>query len=170
MSWLHFSSILEPYNHTRRVIGFDTFTGFPELHEKDVQHSSSKHLYQGAFNINSSVVAEINNLIALHDRNRPLGHIPKAELVVGNACETIPQYIKEHPHLLVSLLYLDFDIYEPTKACLEAILPHLTKGAVIGFDEINFHDFPGETMAFNEVLGINKYKIYKRSIRNDSVI
>src|SRR4051794_25231288 len=24
-SWAHFSVILEPYNHTRRVIGFDTF-------------------------------------------------------------------------------------------------------------------------------------------------
>jgi len=24
-SWMHFSAIYEPYNHTRRVIGFDTF-------------------------------------------------------------------------------------------------------------------------------------------------
>ena len=27
-SWLHLSSIFEPYNYTRRIIGFDTFDGF----------------------------------------------------------------------------------------------------------------------------------------------
>ena len=27
MAWLHFSAILEPYNYTRRIIGFDTFSG-----------------------------------------------------------------------------------------------------------------------------------------------
>ena len=27
MTWLHCSSILEPYNHTRKIIGFDTFSG-----------------------------------------------------------------------------------------------------------------------------------------------
>ncbi|MDR2406953.1 MAG: hypothetical protein LBE13_02400 [Bacteroidales bacterium] len=63
--------------------------------------------------------------------------------------------------MIITLAYFDFDIYTPTKKCLEAILPHLTKGAIIGFDELNWHEFPGETRAFNEVLGINKYKIYK---------
>ena len=29
MSWLKFSSILEPVNLTRRIYGFDTFDGFP---------------------------------------------------------------------------------------------------------------------------------------------
>ena len=159
MGWLHFSSILEPYNHTRRVIGFDTFTGFPELHEKDMQHGSSEHLHQGAFNTDSSVLSEINDLIALHDRNRPLGHIPKAELVVGNACETIPQYIKDHPHLLVSLLYLDFDIYEPTKVALEYLYPRIVKGGVVAFDELNCPDFPGETLALLEYMGSAQVKL-----------
>src|SRR6201746_1029884 len=35
MTWAQCSSILEPYNHTRRVIGFDTFAGFPKIHKKD---------------------------------------------------------------------------------------------------------------------------------------
>ena len=33
-SWLHFSSILEPYNSSRYIVGFDTFDGFQSLNEK----------------------------------------------------------------------------------------------------------------------------------------
>src|SRR5579864_4400618 len=32
LSWAHFSAIYEPYNHTRRIIGFDTVSGFPGVH------------------------------------------------------------------------------------------------------------------------------------------
>lgn len=49
-----------------------------------------------------------------------------------------------------------------------AILPHLTKGSVIGFDELNFHAFPGETLALKEVLGLGKYSI-RRNRYNPNV-
>jgi hypothetical protein len=52
-------------------------------------------------------------------------------------------------------------LYAPTKSCLEAILPYLTKGSVIAMDEINNEDFPGETTAFKEVIRLDKYYIRK---------
>ena len=57
------------------------------------------------------------------------------------------------------MAYFDFDIYKPTFECLNAIKDHLTKGSVIGFDELNHSTFPGETVAFKEVFGLSKYKI-----------
>jgi hypothetical protein len=41
----------------------------------------------------------------------------------------------------------------------------LTKGSIIAFDELNDPNFPGETIAFKEVLGLNNYEI-KRSPLN----
>jgi len=35
MSWAQLSIILEPHNHQRRVVGFDTFEGFQSLSEQD---------------------------------------------------------------------------------------------------------------------------------------
>src|SRR5437667_6397021 len=35
MSWAKLSAILEPENLTRRIYGFDTFDGFPAVHDKD---------------------------------------------------------------------------------------------------------------------------------------
>ena len=35
MTWAQLSAIYEPYNHLRRVIGFDSFEGFPGMSERD---------------------------------------------------------------------------------------------------------------------------------------
>src|SRR6185312_2283677 len=35
MSWAKLSTILEPENLTRRIYGFDTFEGFPDVSDKD---------------------------------------------------------------------------------------------------------------------------------------
>lgn len=159
MAWLHFSAILEPYNYTRRIIGFDTFSGFLRMREKDVRTGSSEHLHAEAFQTHANIKEEIEHLVALHDQNRPLGHIPKVELVEGDACKTIPKYIEENPHLIISLLYLDFDLYEPTKVALEQLYPRMAKGGVVAFDELNCPEFPGETIALLETLDLPEVKL-----------
>ena len=42
------------------------------------------------------------------------------------------KYIKDNPHLIVSFLYLDFDIYSPTKVALELYEPY-SKGGNYSF-------------------------------------
>lgn len=154
--WAQLSAILEPANHQRRVIGFDTFAGFPPLVEQDAG-SESGEAHEGGLAIDS--YAEIERAAALLDRNRPVGHIPKVELVRGDATETIPAYVEANPQLLVSLLYLDFDVYEPTKVALEYFLPRMPKGAVIAFDELNLRDWPGESVALLESLDVRTLRL-----------
>jgi hypothetical protein len=160
-AWAQFSSILEPYNHSRRVIGFDTFVGFPNIHPKDADLGSSQHLHEGAFQTHSGIKEEIENLIKIHDRNRPLGHIPKVELVAGDAAKTIPAYLREHPHLLISLMYLDFDLYEPTKTALQYLYSRVVGGGIVAFDELNCAEFPGETVALLETLDLQQVKLQR---------
>jgi hypothetical protein len=148
-AWMHFSSIMEPYNYNRKVIGFDTFEGFPRVHEKDLR-GTSEHLHAGALQTHKTMVEELSELAALHDTNRPLGHIAKVDLVKGDACNTIPEYVQSHPHLLISLLYLDFDVYGPTMAALKHLYPRVVKGGIVAFDELNKQDYPGETVALLE--------------------
>lgn len=143
-AWSQFASILEPSNHTRRVIGFDTFEGFPGMAPEDDKAES--HLnYQGG--MAAPVEDEIRALAKLHDQNRPVGHIPRVELVKGDACQTIPEYVNNNPHLLVAALVLDFDIFEPTRRALEVFLDRMPLGGVIIFDELGVRDWPGETQA-----------------------
>jgi hypothetical protein len=158
-SWMHFSAIYEPYNHTRRVIGFDTFSGFPGVHEKDLTEGKSPHTHVGAFQTGPAIQQELEALAKIHDANRPIGHIPKIQLVAGDACETIPKYLEQNPSLLISLIYLDFDLYAPTKVALDVFFSRVVKGGVVAFDELNCAEFAGETTALLETLSLDRVEL-----------
>lgn len=156
MAWAHFLSIAEPVAHTRRVIGFDTFEGFPEMAAADAGAESGL-AYSGGMAI--PLEDEIAKLAFIHDGNRAVGHIPRVELVKGDACATIPAYVAANQHLVVSALVLDFDIYEPTRVALEHLLPLVPKGGIVAFDEVNCKDWPGETRAVRESGLLDRYRL-----------
>lgn len=70
-----------------------------------------------------STLKDVEEAVKLYDMNRPISHIPKVELVKGDISKTAPEYIKSNPHIVVSLLYLDLDLYEPTKVALTTFVP-----------------------------------------------
>ena len=109
---------------------------------------------------------ELNDLGKIHTEFF-YDDLNKIKLIKGDACETIPEFIKENKHTLISLLYLDFDLYKPTKIALDTFLPRMTKGSIIAFDEIHSDRFPGETIALLETLNINNYKI--KNVLNSNV-
>ena len=157
LAWAKLSAILEPINHTRKIIGFDTFEGFPSIHDKDHGMDESGHLRTGG--LTGSTLDEVAAAVSLFDLNRPLNHIPKVELVQGDMAETAQRYVDDNPHLVVSLLNLDVDLYEPTKAALDAFVPRMPKGAIVVFDQLNAATFPGETLAVHEYFGVNSIEI-----------
>ena len=156
MTWAQMSAIYEPVNHVRQIIGFDTFEGFPELTPEDEGRNLS-YAHKGGLATNAE--QDIRECIRLFDLNRPVGHIERVQLVVGNAVETIPAFLDSNPHLVVAMLYLDFDVYRPTKIALETFLPRMPRGAVIAFDQLNQAYWPGETIAVHETLGIRNLRI-----------
>lgn len=161
LAWAKLSSIFEPTNHTRKVIGFDTFDGFPSIHQKDKKGNDGSLTKVGA--LKGSTYNSVKKAISIFDENRPLNHIPKVELVRGDISQTAPKYIKENPHIVVSMLYLDVDLYEPTKVMLQNFLPKMPKGALLVFDQLNAKMFPGETLAVDEIVGLKNLKINRFS-------
>jgi len=160
MSWYHLSSIYEPTNYLREIIGFDTFEGFPEITDMDIQSKMiSEHTKEGGFQVEAGMNEDILQSAWIADKTRFLGHIPKLKLIKGDLLKTLPEYLKDNPHLVVSLLHLDVDLYEPTKFALELLVPRMPKGAVIVFDELNMRQFPGETTAAIEAIGLNNLKL-----------
>ena len=159
MTWAQFSTILEPMNHQRRIIGFDTFAGITTTQEGDKGETSSELYKSGDNKIES--FQDIQECIRIHDIGRPLDHIEKVKLVQGDIKETVPQFIRDNPYLVVSLLYLDVVLYEPTIIALEYFVPRMPKGSIIGFDELNADAAPGETTAVIEKLGINNLHIQR---------
>lgn len=150
--------IYEPFNRHRKIIGFDTFSGFQGVSDQD---GGGRHCVEGAFSVPDSYEAYLGDLLRVQDDLNPINHLKKWELVKGDAVETIPAYLQRHPETVVSLAIFDFDIYKPTKAALEAIKPHLCKGSVLVFDELCDDLFPGETVALREVFDLNSLRIQR---------
>ena len=155
MSWANFSAILEPNNLTRRIYGFDSFAGFPSISDSD--RSDFRQPQVGE--LESGSQDELQELIRAYDMNRFLGHVNKIELIKGDATHTIPEFVDHNPHLVVSLLFLEFHLYEPPQAAIEHLVPRMPAGAVLAFDELDNPAWPGETAALRESLGIRSLKL-----------
>lgn len=163
-SWIKLGSILEPENFNRRVYGFDSFEGFTNLSRFD----SNRNTETFVGDLSSDSELEIKELIKVYDQDRVLGHIPRAEIIKGDVRETIPNFIEENPHIVISLLFLDLDLYEPTKVALENLVPRMSKGSLLVFDELDNPQWPGETLALLHSLGIRNVEL--KQIENDPYI
>lgn len=148
----------EPYNYSRKIVGFDTFGGFTALDEKDASPAGMK---PGDYAVSQGYEKYLEKILDCHELDAPISHIKKYQIVKGDAPHCLEKYLKDNPETIIALAYFDMDMYEPTKQCLELIKDRLTRGSVIGFDELVSADFPGETVALREVLGLDKYKIIR---------
>jgi hypothetical protein len=154
MGWAKLSAMLEPYAFDRRVFGFDTFEGFPDVDAKDLNSEiDNPRAKTAGLDTGDAVYQDILSCVEEHNDNRFLNQFDKVELIKGDATKTIPDFLEKNPHLIVSMLFMDFDIYEPTKVALEHFLPRMPKGAILAFDEINNPWWPGETLALLEQMG-----------------
>lgn len=154
-AWGHFTNIYEPTNYNRKIIGFDTFEGFPRVSAEDEGFERPPQAGDPRGDDFENLKASVER----YNLERHLSHISNIELVQGDFCATGPAWVERNKHALVSLLYLDFDLYEPTKLAIELFLPRMGKGAVICFDELMCANYPGETLAFMEKLPLNLSQI-----------
>ena len=153
-----FRTIYEPFNISRAVVGFDTFEGFPSVHEKDGDH---KMMVEHGLSLTEGYLDELKQLLAVRRGLDPLPKLERCSLVQGDVVETLPAYLKAHPETIVAFAHFDLDLYAPTKACLEALSPYLTKGSIIAFDELASPLSPGETEAVREVWGLDRFRIQR---------
>ena len=151
-------AIYEPFNYDRRIIGFDTFRGYPKPSEEDVESETVK---AEGYAVSQNYDEYLMQLIDYHEQENILYHNRKHKLIKGDVTETIEKFLGEEPYTIIALAYLDLALYKPTKKCLEKIRPHLIKGSVIAIDGLNSPDYPGETIALKETWGLGRYKICK---------
>ena len=150
--------IFEPFNRHRRIIGFDTFAGFNGMDKKDGEACQCR---DGSFSVPQNYETYLSEILHWQEQLNPMSHLKRYELVKGSADQTVPAYFENHPEMVVSLAILDFDIYAPTKVALEAIKPRLCRGSILVFDELSDDIFPGETIALQEVFGLNQLRIQR---------
>ena len=125
---------------SKKIIGFDTFSKFPETTFQDDNKARNKFI-----NSAGSDSISKDQLLKILDNKGLNKHV---DLIEGDITETIPSYVKANPELKISLLNLDTDIYEPAVTIFELLYPKITKGGILMLDDYGTH--PGETKAVDE--------------------
>ena len=148
--------IYEPFNRHRKVLLFDTFTGFPELAPED---GDSDLMRLGQLETTPDYEHFLTSVLECHEELAPLAHIKKFEIHKGDASTQLAAYLTDHPETIFALAYFDFDLYKPTLECLELISDRIVRGSVLAFDELNDPDSPGETLAVMKALGLRNCRV-----------
>ena len=138
--WIKFRDLLEN-TFSRKIIAFDIFGDFPQTEfEKDKK-------------IREGFIAETNggksiSYEELHDLLQKQKLDENIDIIKGDILESVPSYLQTHPHLKISLLHIDVDLYEATKCGLEQLFDHVVQGGIIILDD--YGAFPGANKAIDD--------------------
>jgi hypothetical protein len=142
-----FSKILEKFDKSITVHGFDSFEG---LSHDWLAHRQTK----GAYDLKGKIPGAKSNV----------------NFVKGMVENTLPKFLEEHQDK-INFIHFDMDIYEPTKIALSLMKSRLKKGCIILLAQCyNYSGWrEGEFKALTEVLSENEYK-YKMFASNGSQV
>ena len=160
---LNLRNLYEPYNVERYIYGFDTFSGFATVHEKD--GAGARVGDYGSTEGYEETLAEILNY---HESIAAFQSQRKFELIKGDASQTVVTWLDANPGATIALAIFDMDVYQPTRDVLERIKPRLTSRSVLVFDEFSHRQFPGEVQAVREAFDMKDVE-FSRSIHQSHV-
>ncbi len=137
--WIKFRALLENA-FSRRIVAFDTFGKFPEAGFEDDRECRDRFVAAaGDESIRRAALVDILQQQMLFEN---------IELIEGDLCQTIPEFIAANTQLKIAMLHVDVDLFEPTAACLTHLYPHVVRGGVIILDD--YGAFPGANKAIDE--------------------
>lgn len=155
LTWLiQLRGLIEPYSR-RPIIAFDTFEG----HKGHTDIDGDDWMVQdGAFDVAEGYESYIYQVAAVHANAARLAgenYPPIVEIVKGDVRETLPALLEgKLSSLVVGAAFFDLDIYEPTVAALQAVLPRCHAKTLLVFDELDANRMPGETHAVLDTVGL----------------
>lgn len=144
-SMAYMLSYLRRSKDDRNYHGFDTFEGFPYIHEEDLKDLPEKRK-------SISVVGHYKEFV-LDGHLRTIKRLrmtERATLHKGLFDETVPML----PHdQKFSFVFMDCDLYQSYKSCLSVMYDRVVSGGIIIFDEYEHTvDWPGAKKAIDEFL------------------
>lgn len=158
-NFARFLEMTSPGDRIRKVYGFDDFEGLRDFHEEDTTQDNIG-AFEGGYR-SKSFEPTLKRLVKLFNEDSFVPKVPRIELVEGDITKTASKFVEDYPGIRFSLIHLDFDLYTPTLAALEAFYPKLVPGGIVLLDEYALNAFSGESKAVEDYFGEKMPKIYK---------
>jgi hypothetical protein len=142
-----FGNLLEtfvPGDRSRKVYGFDNFTGYDGLTEKDGNPQPWISSITGEKKTKFEFVQE---LVELHNNDNLIPGVKRVQLINGDINLTVPDFVKNNQGTRISLLYFDVNLFEPTLTGLKYLYPLVIPGGIIAFNGYGAPPWEGEAKA-----------------------
>jgi hypothetical protein len=165
LSWANFLEARNIGDRTKKVWGFDNFTGLGEFSPEDGPEYPNVQKVPGGFNP-AQYFEQLQEAIKIFDNDRFVPWKSRVELIIGNVEETVPRFIEENPGIRISLLHIDVDLYKPSIVGLKYLFPRVVRGGVVAFDDYASLEFGGESAAVDEFLASERYVLNKLDWNN----
>jgi hypothetical protein len=152
-------NLLQP-NSIKQIYSFDSFEGLQTFSDKD---GDIANVFTSSYKGNEAILREF---LSLYDMNSWV------HLVIGDAMKTIDAFQKKNEHMMISMAYIDFDLYDPCKKALEFTDERLSVGGIIAMDEALMEEWPGEGIALREFLRDRKgcYQMFSNPITRQPTV
>lgn len=150
-----FRSLLEN-DDARAFYGFDAFGKFPRT---NVEGDDDLEFIDKWEEKTGTGISKAELEVILGEKG-----FSNFQLFEGDVFETIPKFIGENPQLRIAMLHLDMDVYEPTKFCLDVLVPLMCKNGLVVFDDYNAVE--GATRAADEISSHFDYPLSKLPFYN----
>jgi len=143
--WIKFRDLLEN-SYSRKIIAFDIFGDFPQTNF--IEDKKERELFIEETDGGKGITyEELNSLLKEQNLAKNI------DIIKGDILQTLPEYLKKNPHLKISLLHIDVDLYEASALSLELLYKHVVKGGIIVFDD--YGDFAGANKAIDDFFNSN---------------
>ena len=156
----HYSRLRDPAFTGKGHHVVDSFCGFREAHEADFGPRSHP------------IIHDIEKLKerrgkGFRDRTeRALAEFPDVVYHQG----WIPEVLATLPETNYRFVYVDVDLYEPIRACLEYFYPRLVETGVMAIDDYDFPSWPGCKAATDAFAAEHRVPIVGMPTRNAFLI
>jgi len=154
-SFLSLRAILEPYNYSRKILGFDDFTPSGKLSyfvENPTDLTPDKY---GFLNTGKDYLDYLMQVIDFHEKENILSYIPKVELFSDDPVSETRSRLKTAKDLKISLVYFDRTFSEDITDLLNELKPYIDNDTIFCPSTINSFLPTGELDAVKKVFGKN---------------
>ena len=147
-TWANFLETFCPGDRIRKVFGFDDFQGYSKF-AKGKDDEARKYTEELNYYLRSDFDL-INSLTKLHNDDNILRGVERCRIINGDICQTVPEFVSSTKGLRLCLLYIDTNLFEPTKIGLEYLYPLVVPGGIVAFNGYGQQPWEGEAKAIEE--------------------
>ena len=166
---LTFANLLETFccsDRTRIAIGFEAGNGYKKFSSYDKKMKAFAEKNNNDFSPSQKLLEE---LIEIKTADNLLKGVPRAKIIFGDVVQTLPKFMKDNGGLRLSMLYIDVNLYEPTKYSLEYLYPLVVPGGIVAFNGYAAGLHNGESKAVDDFLNSSNYKIEMKKFEFSSI-